>query len=222
MEINIFWNVIARKKILRSTLIWKEPTAKSCQATFVGERFIISLNEVCRNSKTCQGLFSKSFLLSLKKKFLSFSVIQVTHRAVHFPCIYWRTAECSGYNVTGSPLTSFFKEVRECLSNLEEITLLRESDFSPQQRHGCPSCSWFYLSSPLAPGRRQLPRSLSQCPWEEAGWASWSHCKAISRGFCGKGTLTRTWDQLWNMFKVKCLFLSSSLPHSLPPFLHFA
>lgn len=71
-----------------------------------------------------------------------------------------RAAECSGYNVTGSPLTSSFKEVRECLSNLEEITLLSESVIPrpPQQRHGCPSCSWSYLSSPLAPGRWAVPQ----------------------------------------------------------------
>lgn len=128
----------------------------------------ISLNEVCRNSKTCQGLFSKSFLLSLKK-ILSFSVIQVTHRAIHFPCIYWRTAECSGYNVTGSPLTSFFKEVRECLSNLEEIMLLRESDFPPSKDMDVPAVLGLIFPHLWHLVDGQLPRSLPQRPWEEAG-----------------------------------------------------
>lgn len=77
-----------------------------------------------------------------------------------------RAAECSGYNVTSSPLTSFFKEVRECLSNLEEITLLSESVIFSQQRHGCPSHSWSYLSSPLAPGRWAVPQIPGR-KWDE-------------------------------------------------------
>lgn len=50
-----------KKKILRNTLIWKEPTAESWQATFVGKKFSIPLNKVCKNSKTCQGLPSHRF-----------------------------------------------------------------------------------------------------------------------------------------------------------------
>lgn len=81
-----------------------------------------------------------------------------------------RAAECSGYNVTGSPLTSFFKEVRESLSNLEEITLLRESViFFPQQRHGCPSRSWSYLSSPLHLVRWAAPQTSGRKQDEPPG-----------------------------------------------------
>lgn len=53
MEINIFWNVTARKRILKSTVIWKEPTAKSRLATVVGKKIQCITEPSCTNSKTC-------------------------------------------------------------------------------------------------------------------------------------------------------------------------
>lgn len=142
-----------------------------------------------------------------KKKILSFSVIQVTHKAIHFPCFSWRTAECSGYNVTCSPLTSFFKEVRECLHNLEAITLLRESDF-PQQRHGCPSHSWSYLSSPSAPGRWTVPQIPASVPLGGSRMSLLESVQGDLQRFLQERNIDKDFGiQLWNIFKVKRLFL---------------